>query len=77
MIYGVAIATALIPPLCTAGYGIAAGSMEYFLGAMYLFIINTIFIALATFIVVKFLKFPMIIYFHHLRRVLDQFLASL
>ena len=68
VIYGVAIATALIPPLCTAGYGIAAGSMEYFLGAMYLFIINTIFIALATFIVVKFLKFPMINHVDSIRR---------
>ena len=68
VIYGVAIATALIPPLCTAGYGIAVGSMDYFLGAMYLFIINTIFIALATFIVVKFLKFPMINYVDSIRR---------
>ena len=68
VIYGVAIATALIPPLCTAGYGIAVGSMDYFLGAMYLFIINTIFIALATFIVIKFLKFPMINYVDSIRR---------
>jgi uncharacterized hydrophobic protein (TIGR00271 family) len=68
VIYGVAIATALIPPLCTAGYGIAIGSMDYFLGAMYLFTINTIFIALATFIVVKFLKFPMINYVDSVRR---------
>ena len=68
VIYGVAIATALIPPLCTAGYGIAVGSWDYFLGAMYLFIINTIFIALATFIVIKFLKFPMINYVDSARR---------
>lgn len=68
VIYGVAIATALIPPLCTAGYGIAVGSWNYFLGAMYLFIINTIFIALATFIVIKFLKFPMINYVNSARR---------
>lgn len=68
VIYGVAIATALIPPLCTAGYGIAIGSMDYFLGAMYLFTINTIFIALATFIVIKFLKFPMINYVDSSRR---------
>ena len=68
VIYGVAIATALIPPLCTAGYGIAVGSWDYFLGAMYLFIINTIFIALATFIVIKFLKFPMINYVDSIRR---------
>ena len=68
VIYGVAIATALIPPLCTAGYGIAVGDLDYFLGAMYLFIINTIFIALATFIVIKFLKFPMINYVDSIRR---------
>ncbi|RZO97640.1 MAG: DUF389 domain-containing protein [Flavobacteriales bacterium] len=68
VIYGVAIATALIPPLCTAGYGIAVGSWDYFIGAMYLFIINTIFIALATFIVTKFLKFPMINYVDSVRR---------
>ena len=68
VIYGVAIATALIPPLCTAGYGIAVGSWDYFIGAMYLFIINTIFIALAKFIVTKFLKFPMINYVDSIRR---------
>ncbi len=68
VIYGVAIATALIPPLCTAGYGIAVGDLNYFLGAMYLFIINTIFIALATFIVIKFLKFPMINYVDSIKR---------
>src|SRR5690606_10191088 len=59
VIFGVAIATALMPPLCTAGYGLAKGNMEYFSGAMYLFSINTIFIALATFLVVKILGFPM------------------
>ena len=68
VIYGVAIATALIPPLCTAGYGIAVGDLNYFLGAMYLFIINTIFIALATFIVIKFLKFQMINYVDSIKR---------
>ncbi|PQJ79162.1 TIGR00341 family protein [Polaribacter porphyrae] len=59
VIFGVAIATALMPPLCTAGYGLAKGNFPYFFGAMYLFIINTIFIALASFIVLKLLKFPM------------------
>lgn len=59
VIFGVAIATALMPPLCTAGYGLASGNMGYFLGAMNLFTINTIFIALATFIVLKVLRFPM------------------
>jgi uncharacterized membrane protein len=55
----VAIATALMPPLCTAGYGLAKGNFAYFWGAMYLFTINTIFIALATFLVLKLLSFPM------------------
>lgn len=59
VIFGVAIATALMPPLCTAGYGLAKGNLSYFLGAMYLFTINTIFIALATFLVLKSLSFPM------------------
>ena len=54
---GVAIATALMPPLCTAGYGIATGQPTYFLGAAYLFLINSIFIALATFVGVKLLRF--------------------
>lgn len=56
---GVAIATALMPPLCTAGFGLATGNMSFFWGAMYLFGINTVFIALSTFVVVKYLRFPM------------------
>ncbi|OEK07912.1 hypothetical protein A8C32_15660 [Flavivirga aquatica] len=59
VIFGVAIATALMPPLCTAGYGLAVWNIEYFFGAMYLFTINTVFIALATFVVLKVLRFPM------------------
>ncbi|WP_405606916.1 DUF389 domain-containing protein [Polaribacter sp. Asnod1-A03] len=59
VIFGVAIATALMPPLCTAGYGLAKGKWAYFFGALYLFTINTIFIALATFLVLKLLRFPM------------------
>ena len=59
VISGVAIATALMPPLCTAGFGLATGSLKYFLGALYLFSINGIFIAIATFLAVKYLKFPM------------------
>lgn len=55
---GVAIATALMPPLCTAGFGIASGHYSYFFGALYLFIINSVFIAVSTFIFVRFLKFP-------------------
>lgn len=58
VIPGVAIATALMPPLCTAGYGIANGNLQYFLGATYLFLINSIFISLATTLVVRYLKFP-------------------
>lgn len=59
VIPGVAIATALMPPLCTAGYGLATFQFQFFFGAFYLFIINTVFIALATFFVVKFLRFPL------------------
>ena len=65
---GVAIATALMPPLCTAGYGLATGQFSYFLGAMFLFTINTIFIALATFVIVKFLSFPMVKYINSAKR---------
>jgi uncharacterized hydrophobic protein (TIGR00271 family) len=58
VIPGVAIATALMPPLCTAGYGLATFQLNYFVGAFYLFIINTVFIALATFIFVRLMQFP-------------------
>ena len=58
IISGVAIATALMPPLCTAGYGLATGQFNYFLGAFYLFFINSFFIALATFVMVRYLHFP-------------------
>ena len=54
---GVAIATALMPPLCTAGYGLASGEFSYFLGALYLFVINCTFIMLATYIGVKYFRF--------------------
>ena len=54
---GVAIATALMPPLCTAGFGLAKGNLGYFAGALYLFTINCIFIILATYITVKYMKF--------------------
>lgn len=57
VIPGVAIATALMPPLCTAGYGLATWQMNYFFGALYLFIINSIYIAFATFIGVKLMKY--------------------
>jgi len=59
VILGVAIATALIPPLCTAGYGLAEGNMEFFVGASYLFLINSVFIGLASFIMIRYLHFPL------------------
>ena len=62
VISGVAIATALMPPLCTVGYGIALWNWRYALGALYLFSINSIFIALATFLGVKYLHFPVVSY---------------
>lgn len=55
---GVAIATALMPPLCTAGYGLATGNLSYFFGAFYLYCINCVFICIATFAIVKYLKYP-------------------
>lgn len=55
---GVAIATALMPPLCTVGYGIANLSWQYTIGALFLFSINCIFIAMAAYLMAKFLKFP-------------------
>ena len=57
---GVAIATALMPPLCTVGYGLSLFNARYIFGALYLFIINSIFISLATFITVKYLKYPVV-----------------
>ncbi|GAB5401297.1 MAG: TIGR00341 family protein [Aureisphaera sp.] len=77
VIFGVAIATALMPPLCTAGYGLANGNIGYFGGAMNLFTINTIFIALATFIVLKVLRFPMLKYANSKKRKRIAQLASL
>lgn len=59
VISGVAIATALMPPLCTVGYGIANLSWQYTIGALFLFSINCIFIAMAAYLMAKFLKFPM------------------
>lgn len=59
VIPGVAIATALMPPLCTAGYGIATGNLAFFLGAFYLYFINSIFIAIATYLMVKYQRFSL------------------
>lgn len=62
VIFGVAIATALMPPLCTAGYGLANANWEFFFGAFYLFLINSVFIALSTWLIVKYLKYPLATY---------------
>ena len=58
VITGVAIATALMPPLCTVGYGISIWKGQVIFGALYLFLINSVFIALATFAAVKYFRFP-------------------
>lgn len=55
---GVAIATALMPPLCTAGYGLATGHLNFFFGAFFLYCINCVFICIATFVIIKYLKYP-------------------
>jgi uncharacterized hydrophobic protein (TIGR00271 family) len=61
VVAGVAIATALMPPLCTAGYGLATGSLAFFAGALYLFVINSLFIGLATLGVVRLLRFKHVV----------------
>ncbi len=76
VIFGVAIATALMPPLCTVGFGLAIGNFDYAGGAMYLFAINSIFIALATFLVIKILRFPMVKYVNSKRRSFISRMAS-
>lgn len=68
VVSGVAIATALMPPLCTAGYGLGTAQFHYFFGAFYLFFINSFFIALATFLIVKYLHFPEKNYIEESRR---------
>lgn len=55
---GVAIATALMPPLCTMSYGFASGQLDYSLGAFYLFLLNSVFICLSTVVLLRLLKFP-------------------
>ena len=77
VIFGVAIATALMPPLCTVGYGLAIGNASYAFGALYLFSINAVFIALATFIVSKILRFPLVRYANSKRRKRTAQIASL
>ena len=70
VIFGVAIATALMPPLCTVGYGLAVGKIQFAVGAMYLFIINSLYIVLSTFLIVKLLRFPFINYVNSSKRML-------
>lgn len=77
VIFGVAIATALMPPLCTVGYGLAVGNASYAGGALYLFSINAVFIALSTFIVSKILRFPLVRYANSKRRKRTAQIASL
>ncbi|WP_029037095.1 DUF389 domain-containing protein [Salinimicrobium xinjiangense] len=77
VIMGVAIATALMPPLCTVGYGLAIANWEYAGGALYLFTINSIFIALSTFLMAKLLRFPLVKYANSKRRRNTARLASL
>jgi len=74
---GVAIATALMPPLCTAGFGLATGQFNYFGGALFLFTINSIFIALAAFAITKYLQFPMLKYINQAKRKRIARIASL
>jgi len=74
---GVAIATALMPPLCTAGFGLATGQFNYFGGAIFLFTINSIFIALAAFAITKYLRFPMLKYINQAKRTRISRIASL
>ena len=77
VIFGVAIATALMPPLCTVGYALAHSNIAYALGALYLFAINASFIALAAYLVVKLLRFPMIEYANAKKRRRISRLATL
>ncbi|HLW15625.1 MAG TPA: DUF389 domain-containing protein [Flavobacteriaceae bacterium] len=77
VIFGVAIATALMPPLCTVGYGLAVGNASYAGGALYLFTINSVFIALSAFIVSKLLGFPLVRYANSKRRKRTSQIATL
>lgn len=77
VIMGVAIATALMPPLCTVGYGLATAQWNYAGGALYLFSINSVFIALSTFLVAKLLRFPLVKYVNSKYRRNTARLASL
>lgn len=69
VIPGVAIATTLLPPLCTVGYGITTGEWGFVLGAFYLFIINCVFISLSVILIVRFLQFPKISFINDRERI--------
>lgn len=71
---GVAIATALLPPLCVSGYGLAHGEWWIFLNAFYLFFINSVFVALATYLIVRLLDFPFKQYVNETERVRAQYM---
>ncbi|MDO4230200.1 MAG: TIGR00341 family protein [Capnocytophaga sp.] len=77
VIFGVAIATALMPPLCTVGFFLSVGDFSLAFGALYLFLINTFFIALATFLVLRVIKIPMVKYANSSKRKLFSRLAYL
>jgi len=73
---GVAIATALMPPLCTAGYGLAIGNLNYFFGALFLYIINCVFICISTYFIVKYLKYPAVIHLDKGRQKLVRYVIT-
>lgn len=76
VIPGVAIATALMPPLCTAGYGLSTGQFTFFFGAFYLFTINTVFIAISSLIISRVLKFPINrVVAHNQRKKINQYIS--
>lgn len=76
LIPGVAIATALMPPLCTAGFGLATGQMKYFLGAFYLFLINGVFIAFATLTITRILRLPKHVFADEVSRRRGRFMIA-
>lgn len=77
VIPGVAIATALMPPLCTAGFGLATGNWPFFFGAFYLFLLNSIFICASTLIGVRYLRFPLRKFINHKREKKVKFYMAL
>ncbi|MGB6037989.1 MAG: TIGR00341 family protein [Cryomorphaceae bacterium] len=77
VIPGVAIATALMPPLCTAGFGLATGNWPFFFGAFYLFLLNSVFICASTLIGVRYLRFPLRKFVNHQREKRVRFYMAL